>query len=58
MAEISSGGCRSLAVVAKSRYRQTVYLDEHIDPQAKELFEGQGLRAIRIAESRRKFLGI
>jgi len=36
--------------MAKRRY--TLYLDEHIDPAAKPIFEEVGFRCIRISESR------
>ena len=32
--------------------RQTIYLDEHIDPVVKEIFANAGFRCIRITESR------
>jgi predicted nuclease of predicted toxin-antitoxin system len=35
----------------RSKQRVTLYLDEHIDPEIKDLFVGVGYRAIRIQES-------
>jgi Domain of unknown function (DUF5615) len=40
-----------LVDVAKKR-RYTLYLDEHVDPVAKELLTGVGFRCIRISESK------